>query len=49
MKKRNSPEVCDDELPTVFRIQDEYISESTINYGSLAQLRSHKLYETDNS
>lgn len=50
MKKRNFPEVCDDEVPTVFQIHGEYISESKIvNYGSLAQLRSHKLNETDNS
>jgi len=49
MKKRNSPDGCDDEVPTVFQIHGEYISESKINYGSLAQLRSHKLSETDNS
>jgi hypothetical protein len=48
MKKRNFPEVCDDEVPTVFQIHGEYISESKINYGSLAHLRSHELYETDN-
>lgn len=35
MKKRNF-QVCDDEVPTVFQSRGEYISESKINYGSLA-------------
>lgn len=43
MKKRNSSDVRHDEVTTVFQVHGEYISESKINYDSLAQLRSHKV------